>query len=302
MTLAKIKEILKGQFEEISKALFRGSLNIGYVESTDRVYADASSMFNLVRYSDSNFEYFYIYHQHLLENLDIINLTELKQPISRLKVTGDVLLLDFIRQSDSSESQIIKPEIFLELNFVANLFVFIHEAGHTNQLVTSGDGAKDANHFSEYNADYYSFSKILNYYHTLRKSDYDEYVRRVSPFGSEQHFIRCIIITSLTVIYFSCLGEGKEKESETHPSIKKRFCNLLYQMQIQLEDNFQYLFATDTLADFLVDIFTTLTFIEAKLFEKEEPIFNGLLNYCVVCFDAVKQAMEHHTKFIQFNK
>src|SRR4051812_31450493 len=56
MTLQELTKILKAQFDEISAALFKGSLNIEYLEETDRVFGEASTMFgaNILRYSESN--------------------------------------------------------------------------------------------------------------------------------------------------------------------------------------------------------------------------------------------------------
>ena len=303
MTLTRLTEILKEQFAEISAALFNDTLNIEYLENTDRIFGEASSMFgaNIIRYSESNFEYFYIYQKYLLSKLDIINLRVLNQEIPKLDTKQDILSLAFIRQADNDIYTIPSVPIFFELNFVANLFVFFHEAGHVNQLISADKASKETNHFSEFNSDYYAFSKILNYYHALRKNNSANYLKRVTPFGSEQHFIRCIIVTSFTVVYFSCLADTEASETETHPSIRQRFCNLIYQMQIQLEANFSYLFTTDKLSDFLVDIFHTLDFIETNLFEKDELDFSNILHHCLSCFEEVKEAMKNSGKFDQFN-
>lgn len=303
MTLTNLTEVLKVQFAEISAALFNDTLNIDYLEDKDRIFGEASSMFgaNIIRYSNGNFEYFYIYHKYLLNKLDIVDLCILNQEIPKLNTKQDILSLAFIRQVDNGRYTIPSVPMFFKLNFVANLFVFFHEAGHVNQQISVNNASKETNHFLEFNSDYYAFSKTLNYYHALRKTNYINYCQRATSFGSEQHFIRCVIATSLIVIYFSCLANTEADESETHPSINKRFCHLLYQMQIQLEDNFSYLFETDKLSDFLVDIFHTLDFIEVNLFEKDEMIFDDILNYCPSCFEEVKEVMKNSNKFDQFN-
>lgn len=124
MTLQELTEILKAQFDEISAALFKGLLNIEYLEETDRVFGEASTMFgaNILRYSESNFEYFYLYHKHLLANLDIINLTVLNPQFPKLETKGDILSLSFIKQAESSDLVIPHGNQFLELNLVANVF------------------------------------------------------------------------------------------------------------------------------------------------------------------------------------
>ena len=304
MTLPRLTQIIKGQFAEISTAMFGGTLNIEYLDNTDRIFGEASSMFgaNIIRYSESNFEYFYIYHKYLLCKLDILNLRVLRHDIPKLDTKQDILSLEFIRQANDIDCSIASEPVFFELNFVANLFVFFHEAGHVNQMISTDNESKETNHFSEFNSDYYAFSKILNYYHAFRKNNSANYFQKAMPFGSEQHFIRCIIVTSLTVVYFSCLADIKASETKSHPSIRKRFCNLIYQMQIQLEVNFPYLFTTDKLSDFLVDIFNTLDFIEVNVFEKDELIFGDILNFCLSCLEEVKEAMKHSGKFGQFNK
>lgn len=56
MTLTRLTEVLKEQFAEISAALFNDILNIEYIETTDRIFGEASSMFraSIIRYSESN--------------------------------------------------------------------------------------------------------------------------------------------------------------------------------------------------------------------------------------------------------
>ncbi len=302
MKLEDIKRLIKKEFDEISAAFFSNSLNIQYIEGTNRIFGEGGSMFgaNIVKYSETNFEYLYYYLKYLCLNVNILNLKPLEKDYKKLKVTKDLLSLDFIKQADILKN-IDKETLFVELNFVANLFAFFHECGHINQTIDPDEETIDTNHFAEFNSDYYALSNILKYYYTLRKKYTEVYYRKALSFENEHNFIRCIIVISLTIIFLECLANTEIGDTSTHPSIKKRFCYLLYQLQIQLETNFDFLFVNDKLSDFLVDIFNTLYYIEIKLLEKDFIIFNDLLHYCISCVEDVKNAMMQSKKFNSFN-
>jgi len=56
--LEKIKELIKSQFNEISESIFQGTITLKYLDSTERVYAEASKMYglNIITFSESNFK------------------------------------------------------------------------------------------------------------------------------------------------------------------------------------------------------------------------------------------------------
>ena len=304
MTLKDLSTRIKNEFNEISSAFFDQSLNISYVKSTDRIFGEGGPMFgaNIVKYSESNFQYFYIYNKYLISNLDIVHLRVLKSNFKRLDTKEDLLSLDFIKQAVDSDEAVVKTALFYELNFISNLFVFFHECGHLNQIIPTDQENIKTNHFSEFNSDYYALSKILNYYYTLRKKYAEIYLKKTAVFTNEHNLIRCVIVTSLIVIYFECLSNPDKTDTVSHPAIKKRFCYLIYQMQIKLETNFDFLFTHNKLSDFLVDIFNTLDFLESKIFIKDSFVFSDILGYCVSCLDEVKESMKASEKFDQFNR
>src|SRR6266536_412377 len=102
MKLEDIKRLIKKEFDEISAAFFSNSLNIQYIEGTNRIFGEGGSMFgaNIVKYSETNFEYLYYYLKYLCLNVNILNLKPLEKDYKKLKVTKDLLSLDFIKQAD----------------------------------------------------------------------------------------------------------------------------------------------------------------------------------------------------------
>lgn len=304
MNLDKIKQEVKAQFKEISDALFHGTISFQEIDETKRVYAEASPMFsrNILRYSESNFEYFYILQKYLCNIVDLRNLTLLQETISKLKLEQDLLSMSFLEQISSfKDKSVNSPRLFLEYNYILHLFVYLHECGHLNQEVKVGKETKEANHFSEFNADYFALSKILQYYYSMKSKMPGEYWKRVLAFENEHNFIRLVIVNALLVIYLEVLPKFNLEDTETHPSIKKRLCYLVIQSIEQIKDNFQSLFITDTINDFMVDIFNTMKFIERNMFDTKTFIFDNLLNYCISNTDEIKKHLGDDTYFERFN-
>ena len=305
MELEKLKQLIKGQFEEISEALFKGSISLDYLEQTDRVSAEASPMFglNIVRYSESNFKYFYALEKYLCNVVDILNLKVLDANFKKLELQKDLLDLGFINQISAYEAkEVLSQTIFFETNYILNLFVYLHECGHLNQEPESQESSTTANHFSEFNADYYALTKILLYYHTLKTIQSEAYWKKVQEFGNEHNFIRTVITTALLVIFLDVLSRFNSDDTETHPAIKKRFCYLIVQTVQQLNTNFASLFVKDTLNDFMVDIFNTMHFIENIVFEKHDIIFDNLLNFCFTDLEEIQAHLESSSEFKKFNQ
>jgi hypothetical protein len=304
MTLENIKSKIEAQFGEISAALFGGSINYEEIEATERVFAEASPMFsaNILRYSPTNFRYFYRLEKYLCNVVDLVNLKVLVRKLPKLKVDVDILTLTFSEQCAAYEDKDVPSHAqFLEYNFILDLFVFLHECGHLNQTVTEGEEGTATNHFAEYNADYFALTKILLFYNSMKTAQPGAYGSRVQIFGSEQHLIRLVIVKALTVIYLGVLPDLASPDTETHPAIRKRFCYLLVQVAQQLNDNFQSLFVSDNLKDFLVEIFQTMHFLEHVLFETKKPVFDNLSS-CIADLETIQQDLNNHSSFDSFNK
>ena len=305
MELDKLKQLIKGQFQEISDALFQGSISLDYLEQTDRVSAEASPMFglNMVRFSESNFKYFYVLEKYLCNVVDILNLKVLDANFKKLDFQNDLLALDFINQISAFEAKGVSSQtIFFETNYILNLFVYLHECGHLNQELELQESNTTANHFSEFNADYYALTKILQYYHTLKTTQSEIYWKKVQAFGNEHDFIRTVITTALLVIFLDVLPKFNSDDTETHPAIKKRFCYLIIQAVQQVSTNFASLFVKDTLNNFMVDIFNTMHFIENIVFEKHDMIFDNLLNFCFTDLKEIQAHLESNSEFKKFNQ
>lgn len=222
MSIEKIKQLIKNEFNEISAAFFNSTLNIQYILGTNRIFGEGGSMFgaSTVRYSETNFEYFYYYLKFLCIHIDIINLRLLDKDYNKFRVTSDLLSIDFIKQAQTSKP-IPNNALFKELNFIANLFVFFHECGHVNQAIDPDKDSTDTKHFSEFNSDYYALSNILKYYYSLRKKHIVAYYIKALLFENEHSFIRCVIVVSLVILFMECLSSSNISETSTHPSIRK---------------------------------------------------------------------------------
>jgi hypothetical protein len=126
------------------------------------------------------------------------------------------------------------------------------------------------------------------------------YGSRVRTFGSEQHFIRLVIVKSLTVTYLGVLPNLTSTDTETHPAIRKRFCYLLVQAVQQLSANFQSLLISDTLHDFLIDIFQTMHFLENIVFETNEHLFDNP-TLCLSDFKVIDEHLKSGSGFQSLN-
>lgn len=305
MTIEKVKQEIKGQFTEISEALFQGSVSIQEVDDTQRVFAEASPMFglNILRYSETNFAYFYTLLKYILSVVDVVNLKVIEVDYPKLDPKQDLLATSSISNlSAYTDKPIASDRIFLELNYIIHLFVFLHECGHLNQAVQAENEGVASNHFSEFNADYYALSKILQYYYSMKSRMPQEYAKRVFAFGGERNFIRILVVISVFVIFLEVVPKFNSDDTETHPAIRKRFCYLIFQTIEQLKDNFNTIFVGITLKDFAVEIFNTISFIENSLFESEVKVFGNLLNFCLANFDDVKEHLKDSSLFVKFNE
>jgi len=292
MTVEQLTTAVETQFREISAALFNGNIRFQEIAATDHVFAEASPMFgeNILRYSPTNFRYFYRLEKYLCNVVDLVNVRVIEKGFPKLAVTDTILNLSATEQIAAYEDKDVPSHAqFVEHIFILNLFVFLHECGHLTQVVSEVEEGPATNHFGEFNADYFALTKILQYYNTMKTARPAAYVSRVRTFGSEQHFIRLTIVKALTVTYFGVLPNLDSMDTETHPAIRKRFCYLLVQSVQQLNANFQSLFVSDTLHDFLVDIFKTMHFLENFVFETAERLFDNL----TVCLSDFKEIDEH---------
>ncbi len=294
MDLDNVKSEVKRQFKEVSDALFNGTIQFEYLDETTRVSAQASPMFglNMVKYSESNFSFFFLLQKYLCIKVDILKLKVLLQEFPKLKLKDDLLSVDFVDQIGTLQDAAVPNEaLFLEYNFISNAFAFLHECGHLNQG-TSEELSAEVNHFSEFNADYFAITKILQYYYTLKTKSLTMYQKKVEDFGNEQNLIRAIVVNSVLIIFLEVLSGREAKDSSTHPDIKKRFCHLILQVIQQLKDNFNSVFKPDALSVFIADIFRTLDFIEREIFEPHQLIFDNLLQFCQNNSAAIQQAMK----------
>jgi hypothetical protein len=287
MDFENVKEQVKLQFQEVSDALFAGQIQFNYIEETGRVSAEASSMFglNMLRYSETNFKYFFLLHKYLCLTIDILNLRKIDEKLPKLMFTDNLLSVEFIYQISLPKNAEVPDEaLFLEYNFISNIFVFLHECGHLNQN-TAEEPSVEANHFSEFNSDYYAITKILQYYYTLKTKFQPIYEKKVRTFGNEHDLIRAVIVNALLIIFLEALSKTNTASSKTHPDIKSRFCNIIIQVIQQLNKNFGHLFVHDKLSAFIGDIFRTLDFIEREVFEQHDLVFDKLLDHCASNFD-----------------
>lgn len=303
MTLSKSTEMIKSQFIEISEGLFGGKIEISYPDHNEKVNAEALSMFGAfnVRYYESNFDYFFKLFTHICSHFDLINLKQLSGKTKLLKLNGRILSLPFVNQLEGSIENVPKKATFFEHNLVANLFIYLHECGHLNQELKPESTSKEANHFAEFNADYYAITKILQYYYSMRTKDSPVYYHKAMQFGNEHNLIRNIIVTYLFVTFMDSLSTETIADTEDHPAIQKRFCHLIIFTRIQLEQNFGHLFLKDSLRDFMYDIFQSLAFIEVHLFNKQELLFTKLMDQCEGFYEELKTNFDHSFYFEKFN-
>jgi hypothetical protein len=142
MTVERLTTALKAQFREISAAFFEGSIRLQEIEATDHVFAEASPMFgeNILRYSPTNFRYFYRVEKYMCNAVDLVNLKVIEKNLPKLAVTSNILTLSATEQIVGYENKNVpSPAQFVEYNIILNLFVFLHECGHLNQHVSEGN-------------------------------------------------------------------------------------------------------------------------------------------------------------------
>jgi len=233
--------------------------------------------------------------------VDILNLRVREVKFKKLEIK-DLLALKVVEHLSLYEEKNIPNDLlFIETNYVLNLFIFLHECGHLNQKENEEYDTTKANHFSEFNADYFALSIILQYYHTLKLNNQQIYWKKVAAFDNEHNFIRTIITSSMFVIFLEVISKFNSVNSKSHPAIKKRFCYLLFQVAQQLNTNFKSLFITFTLKDFIVDIFNTMRFLENNIFEEHNLIFGNVLNFCITEFQEIQTHLESSNEFKKFN-
>jgi hypothetical protein len=304
MTLEQITGLIKTTFEDINKAFYKGDLSIQYIEDKLRVYAEASPMFGvpIVKYGEANFEYFFELHRYLATRLDIVKLTVDRPEIPKLKISGDLLSIAFAKQASQDTGEIANEKQLVQLNQAAHLFSFFHELGHVNQESPEDRGDAEANHFAEYNADYYAISQILKYHHRLKASKPVDYYKNAVEFHGELNMIRSWLASALMTVYLEFLSDENPKFSVSHPESKKRFCYLMHIILDQLAANFSDLFVSFKVEDFVADIFVTMDFLEAESLDKPKLSFPDLLDFCTDFHSEMDQAMQEHKKFTTFNE
>ena len=102
----------------------------------------------------------------------------------------------------------------------------------------------------------------------------------ISEFKGEENLFKTVIVASLMTFYLECISKDELIDTEDHPSVRKRFCHMIYKISEQLAENFSFLFDSISLSKFLADIFRSLAFIEKNLFNQQTIQFDTLLNYC----------------------
>jgi hypothetical protein len=132
----KNQKEVKKQFQEISDGLFQGTLSHQEIDETKRVFAEASPMFGLssVRYSESNFYYFFLFQKYLSTVVDLRTLTIIEKQFPKLKLQSDLLVLSFVDQITAYDVKgVSNGAMFLEYNYILHLYVYLHECGHIDQ-------------------------------------------------------------------------------------------------------------------------------------------------------------------------
>jgi hypothetical protein len=258
---------------------------------------------NILRYSESNFDYFYTLLKYILSVVDLVNLKEIETNFPKLEPKQDLLKLSSLSQLSAYTNKEVKSNgIFIELNYIMHLYIFLHECGHLNQKIKADADGRASSHFSEFNADYYALATILHFYYSMKLSRPKEYAERVLAFGGERNFIRIVIVISLLTLLLEVLPKFNSEDTATHPAIRKRFCHLLFQTFEFVNDNFPSILLGTSLKGFAVEILNTLRFLENSLFEGEEKVFRELLNFCFMHFDEVKAHLKDSSLFDKFNE
>jgi len=131
----KVRELIKGQFVEINEALFNNNITIEYLFGDVKVNADGATLFQTkkyIHYYQNNFKYFYELFIYITANVDLVNLSIVRNKYDKLKVDDDILLIKFTNQIKETINDVRSIAHFVEYNLIANLFIFLHECGHLN--------------------------------------------------------------------------------------------------------------------------------------------------------------------------
>ena len=301
MDLDKAKKLTKEHFDAIVTAFFKEYVTINYSDG-ETIIPQAFPSFRAIQYFESSFHYYYQFYNFLARKLDFVELNIVDSNLPKLDLARDILSIKFLNQipvlaSDDSDYKIYVYAL------ITHLFSFLHECGHLNIEIKEENRSQDTNHFEEYNCDYFSISKILQYFFTLKKKEPDNYSKMVSEFKSEGNLFNTVIVTSLMIFYLECISRDEIVDTQDHPAVRKRFCHMIYKLNQQLAENFSFLFGSITLSNFLTDIFRSLGFIERNLFNQETIQFDSLLQYCgqETTLSDVQAIMTNSTKFERIN-
>lgn len=302
MNLNEAKELTKEHFDTIVKAFFNDTVTINYSD-TETIIPQAFPSFRAIQYFESSFDYYYHFYQFLSRKLDFIELKIIDLKLPKLDLTNEILSVNFCKQIPISASYNPTYKLYV-YTLITHLFSFLHECGHLNIKIAEENQNKDTNHFEEYNCDYFSISKILHYFFTMKKMEPDNYLKMISEFKGEKNLFKTIIITSLMIFYLECISKDEIIDTQDHPSVQKRFCHMIYKISQQLEENFSFLFVSTTISKFLTEISRSLGFIERNLFNHEDIQFDNLLNYCVqeTTFADIQTIMTTSLRFEKFNE